>query len=339
MKNRDAWLASYQDTSMIRSHILKVREAESIEKQKAHFNALRDALDTFSRVYTRAVGEHKSILYDAQGLVSITNDALESLCDVSVIRDFYDAQMQILRMLMPWRKGPFRIFDTTIQAEWNSDAKWRRLARIFDIEMLCKNKAVLDIGANNLYYSFRILSLGAALVLAIDPMCKYAWYYDFFSLFFPDLPLYFEMLGAPLNECFSEIFESIFCMGILYHQRNPLLCLQSLHRALKKDGLLVVETICLNTEKDLCLFPQKTYQNSRGYWFIPSASVVRHWLTRCNFEVLAYDDPVRTTSEEQGKSEWITSHTLEHFLDSADSCKTIEGYDAPHRCIVVARKK
>lgn len=338
MKERNAWLAPYQDNSAMLSHIAKVRERENAEKQRAHFDALRDILGRFSRVYEHAVGECESVLHDVQGLVSMSNDELDA-CDAAQMREFRDVHAQVLRMLMPWRKGPFRIFDTTIHAEWRSDVKWQRLARIFDIETLCKNKAVLDVGANNLYYSFRILLAGAGLVLATDPLCKYVWYRDFFSILLPRLPLYFEMLGAPLEECFSEMFESIFCMGILYHQRNPLLCLQSLHRALKKNGLLVVETMCLNTEKDICLFPQKTYQNSRGYWFIPSASVVRHWLTRCGFEVLTYDTPVRTTSEEQGSSEWIVTHTLEHFLDSADTRKTVEGYDAPYRCIVVARKK
>ena len=30
--------------------------------------------------------------------------------------------------LIPWRKGPFRLFDFDLDAEWRSDAKWNRLA-------------------------------------------------------------------------------------------------------------------------------------------------------------------------------------------------------------------
>ncbi len=339
VKERDAWLAEFADARALHSYIAQVREKEHTEKNRAHFGSLRDALDAWKRTYEETTGGHESLVRDKDGLVCISNDVLEACENDEVQRAFAEKTTQVLRNLIPWRKGPFAIFNTTINAEWRSNLKWQRLARIFDIDLLCKNKAVLDIGANNLYYTFRMLSAGARFALAVDPMPKYAYYHQFFSMALPSLPLYFEMLGAPLNACFDHMFDSVFCMGILYHQRNPLQCLQSLHRALKKNGLIVIETICLNTHQDLCLFPQKTYQNSSGYWFIPSASVVRHWLTRCNFEVLAYDEPVRTSAEEQGSSDWLTTHTLENFLSTDNADKTVEGYDAPFRCIVVARKR
>jgi tRNA (mo5U34)-methyltransferase len=47
-----------------------------------------------------------------------------------------------------------------------------------------------------------------------------------------------------------------------------------------------------------------------------------------SFEVLG---TVLTTSEEQRKTDWIESQSLEDFLDPADNTKTVEGYPAPKR--------
>ncbi|MFA6630185.1 MAG: DUF1698 domain-containing protein, partial [Sulfuricurvum sp.] len=47
---------------------------------------------------------------------------------------------------------------------------------------------------------------------------------------------------------------------------------------------------------------------------------------------------VRTTSDEQRKTDWIESHSLEDFLDPDDNSKTIEGYPAPIRGYVRIKK-
>jgi tRNA (mo5U34)-methyltransferase len=54
------------------------------------------------------------------------------------------------------------------------------------------------------------------------------------------------------------------------------------------------------------------------------------------FEVLAI---TTTTSEEQRKTEWSFDQSLEDFLDPNDKTKTVEGYPAPKRVYIKARKK
>ena len=49
----------------------------------------------------------------------------------------------------------------------------------------------------------------------------------------------------------------------------------------------------------------------------------------------AYTD---ITSEEQRKTEWSFDQSLEDFLDENDKTKTVEGYPAPKRVYVKARK-
>ncbi|HBY85223.1 MAG TPA: tRNA 5-methoxyuridine(34)/uridine 5-oxyacetic acid(34) synthase CmoB, partial [Colwellia sp.] len=40
--------------------------------------------------------------------------------------------------------------------------------------------------------------------------------------------------------------------------------------------------------------------------------------------------------DEQRKTEWIDTESLQDFLDPNDSSKTIEGYPAPKRAIFIA---
>ena len=58
------------------------------------------------------------------------------------------------KKLMPWRKGPFQIGDIFIDSEWQSFIKYNLLESHFNLE----NKIVADVGCNNGYYMFRMLS-------------------------------------------------------------------------------------------------------------------------------------------------------------------------------------
>jgi tRNA (mo5U34)-methyltransferase len=45
-----------------------------------------------------------------------------------------------------------------------------------------------------------------------------------------------------------------------------------------------------------------------------------------------------TTVEEQHRTPWMTSESLAEFLDPNDSSKTVEGYPAPRRALLIANK-
>jgi tRNA (mo5U34)-methyltransferase len=47
-------------------------------------------------------------------------------------------------------------------------------------------------------------------------------------------------------------------------------------------------------------------------------------------------DITETTLEEQRKTPWIQTESLEDFLDPEDPSKTVEGYPAPVRAIYMA---
>ena len=51
----------------------------------------------------------------------------------------------LLKVLHPWRKGPFRFFSTEIDTEWRSCLKWDRLAPAIDF----RGRKVVDVGCGN----------------------------------------------------------------------------------------------------------------------------------------------------------------------------------------------
>jgi tRNA (mo5U34)-methyltransferase len=71
-----------------------------------------------------------------------------------------------LRVLHPWRKGPFRLFDVFVDTEWRSDWKW---ARVLPYLGTLAGQRVLDVGGGNGYFGWRMLEAGARDVVGVDP--------------------------------------------------------------------------------------------------------------------------------------------------------------------------
>jgi tRNA (mo5U34)-methyltransferase len=241
-----------------------------------------------------------------------------------------------LKLLMPWRKGPFKIFGTVIDSEWNSALKWDRLKN--HIKPLAGRK-ILDIGCSNGYYMFRMAALGPKLVFGIEP------YPLFFTqhLLLQHFTRISQLFCLPLTlEEFSfceSFFDTVFCMGILYHQRSPLDILTQIHSQLRQGGELVLETLILKSDEEVALFPTKRYAKMNNVYFIPSILCLTHWLHRTGFGNIRCISIEKTTTFEQRKTKWIVSQSLESFMDPNNSNLTIEGYPAPVRAIVLATAK
>ena len=74
--------------------------------------------------------------------IHINRGAVSVPCPTTASEEVRD----LLLSLAPWRKGPFELGDLHIDAEWQSNLKWDRLAD--RIEPL-NGRAVLDIGCGN----------------------------------------------------------------------------------------------------------------------------------------------------------------------------------------------
>ena len=242
---------------------------------------------------------------------------------------------QLLKNMMPWRKGPFHLYGINIDTEWRSDWKWERLIpHINNLE----GQTVLDVGCNSGYHLWRMVGAGAKLAVGIDPMALYLCQFEAIRKLLGNdqrahlLPLGIEELPK-LNA-----FDTVFSMGVLYHRRSPLDHLFQLKDQLVDGGQLVLETLVIDGDLHQALMPGERYAQMRNVYFIPSVPTMINWLHKCGFSDVKMVDKSVTSLDEQRKTEWMTSDSLADFLNPNDSSKTIEGYPAPMRAVFIAKK-
>lgn len=242
---------------------------------------------------------------------------------------------QRFQKLAPWRKGPFEIFGVSVDAEWRSDWKWSRLES--HIEPLA-GRRVLDIGCGNGYYAWRMVGAGARLVIGIDPNQLFNLQFLAIRSYLPNpphawtLPIGVDDLPDQLN------FDTLFCMGILYHRKTPIELLLKLRSWMRPAGQLVLETLVIPGDERSVLVPEGRYAKMANCWFIPSVAALKLWMRRCGFTQIEVISQSITTVEEQRSTSWMRFESLADFLDPADNGKTIEGYPRPMRAILLASR-
>lgn len=240
----------------------------------------------------------------------------------------------LLMKLKPWRKGPFHLHGLNIDTEWRSDFKWDRLLpHISDLS----SRYVLDIGCGSGYHLWRMRGAGAKFVVGIDPTQLFLMQFQAIQHFIQDenvnlLPLGVEQLPE-LNA-----FDTVFAMGVLYHRRSPIDFLYQLKAQLAKGGELVLETLIVDGDENTVLVPGERYAKMRNVWFLPSGKAMCAWLERCGFKNVRWVNTDQTAFEEQRKTQWIDSESLQDFIDPNNNNQTIEGYPAPKRAIFIANK-
>jgi len=258
---------------------------------------------------------------------------------ISINKDCIDSEllMDALYKLVPWRKGPFMINGLALESEWDGDMKWQRISK--HIKPL-KNKRVLDVGAGNGYFTLRMAMEGAERALGIEP----------FLLFNYQFRAIKSMIESPLNALLlpikledmpkKPIFDTVFSMGVLYHQRDHMAHLSQLHEMMAPDAELVIETLVVEDPEDYILVPNGRYAQMRNVYSIPSIKTLKSWLNDANFNNIRVVDVNKTTTAEQRKTSWIGENgaSLEDFLDPFDDSLTIEGYPAPTRAIVICER-
>ena len=240
---------------------------------------------------------------------------------------------ETLMQLHPWRKGPFDLFGVRIDTEWRSDWKWDRLK---DHIQPLAGRRVLDVGCGSGYHGWRMRGAGAELVVGIDPTLLFVVQFWALQRYIRDhrvgvLPLGIEQLPAKLR-----FFDTVFSMGVLYHRRSPFDHLLELRDSLRPGGELVLETLVIDGRSGEVLVPDDRYARMNNVWFIPSAASLSQWLKKVGFRNVQRLNTMRTSTEEQRSTDWMTFQSLEQCLDPGDATRTIEGYPAPKRAIFIA---
>ncbi|RZV14486.1 tRNA 5-methoxyuridine(34)/uridine 5-oxyacetic acid(34) synthase CmoB [Aliarcobacter butzleri] len=245
----------------------------------------------------------------------------------------YEIIVQTAKKLIPWRKGPFKIFDLEIDSEWQSNIKYNLIRPYFNL----KDKIVADIGCNNGYYMFRMLEDKPKRLIGFDPSPLTLHQFEFINHFVKS-DIVYEMLGVEHLEFYNHKFDFIFMLGVLYHRPDPVGTLKSLARGLNSKGEILIDTFMIDGDDEICLTPNKRYSKIPNIYFIPTIPALKNWLERAGFENIEVLATTITTSQEQRKTPWSFDESLEDFLDPNDSSKTVEGYPAPKRVYVKARK-
>ncbi|MBU0482429.1 MAG: tRNA 5-methoxyuridine(34)/uridine 5-oxyacetic acid(34) synthase CmoB [Proteobacteria bacterium] len=240
---------------------------------------------------------------------------------------------QAMRAFMPWRKGPFEVFGTQIDAEWRSGRKWQRVEQVLpDLS----GKIIADIGCNNGYYMFRMAAHEPRLVLGFEPHLQHHFSFRTLNSLARQGNLYSEMFGVEEIGLFDNCFDVVFMMGILYHRISPVEVLKETRKALRPGGALIVESQGIPGDDPVALFPETTYAKVPGIYFVPTATCLANWLSRAGYSdvEIFYTHPMN--SSEQRRTDWMTFESYNDFIDPQNPSQTIEGYPAPLRIFVKA---
>lgn len=164
------------------------------------------------------------------------------------------------------------------------------LSRFFDHFGIDPNKLagtdILDVGCWTGGVSLALAKLGAR-VTAIDEINKYVEALGFLTESFGLTGLQPRQLSLyELGEAdVSEHFDMIFCLGVVYHLTDPIVGLRRLYHALKPGGLLLLESMAIDSDRALCEYAGPSQRNGIfGWnWFIPSPRALHQWLADTGF--------------------------------------------------------
>ncbi|WP_428353226.1 tRNA 5-methoxyuridine(34)/uridine 5-oxyacetic acid(34) synthase CmoB [Methyloprofundus sp.] len=238
-----------------------------------------------------------------------------------------------LKNLFPWRKGPYDLFDLHLDTEWRSDWKWDRVKD--HISPLDK-RLVLDVGCGNGYHCWRILGAGAQMVVGVDPVQLHVLQFQAIRRLYGEAPIYVLPLTLEEIPARTNIFDTVFSMGVLYHRRSPIDHLTDLRDCLRSGGELVLETLVIEGKLGEILVPEDRYARMRNVWFLPTCDTLVSWMKRCGFKNIRVVDVNQTSMQEQRSTPWMTFNSLQDFLDPDNPELTIEGHPAPRRATIVA---
>ncbi|WP_086256698.1 tRNA 5-methoxyuridine(34)/uridine 5-oxyacetic acid(34) synthase CmoB [Campylobacter vicugnae] len=265
-------------------------------------------------------------------ILKLNGDNCKLILDDSVrleIPNFSSEIKDIAIALKPWRKGPFNLNELFIDSEWRSFIKFNILKPYLNLE----GKSVADVGCNNGYYMFKMLEYKPKSITGFDPSELAFLQFSFINQFAKS-DIKFEIAGVESLPSYKMKFDTIFCLGVLYHRSDPIKCLKELKSAMNPGGEVFIDTMYIDRDDEMVLSPNTSYSKISNISFIPSIKALQNWTQRAkfkSFEILATKD---TDIFEQRKTEWIDGQSLGDFLDPNDISKTIEGYPAPKRIYI-----
>lgn len=244
------------------------------------------------------------------------------------------ALAETLMVFHPWRKGPLELGGVTVDTEWRSDWKWDRIAPALALDDALHGARVLDVGCGNGYFGWRMLAAGARCVVGIDPTLLFVVQWLVQRHFSGPLPNYvLPLRDTDLPPAMGH-FDLVMSMGVLYHRREPRDHLGRLRDCISPGGRLLLETLVVDGPASL--YPQGRYARMNNVHEVPSVDRLCAQVRAAGFSDPRVVDLTPTTTGEQRSTPWMHFESLAESLDPNDPLRTIEGYPAPLRAVVIA---
>ena len=98
-----------------------------------------------------------------------------------------------------------------------------------------------------------------------------------------------------------------------------------------------METLFIPGEESYACTPADRYARMRNVWLLPTIAELTTWLRRSGFKAVEVADTSVTSTEEQRSTEWMSFDSLSQALDPLDPGKTVEGWPAPRRVVMMAK--
>lgn len=241
----------------------------------------------------------------------------------------------VIEQILPWRKGPWEIAGEPIDAEWRSDIKYDQLSAIHSS---FRGKTILDIGSGNGYYGARMIEHGADCVICLDPSERAFLQLELFQKYARCENLQLDLLGYQDAAQLGILFDIVLCMGIFYHQRDPMGVIEICYRTLKPGGMLILETMTYPSDQPILFFPPERYAKARNVFFLPSVQALTAICHRSGFKEIELLSERTITVDEQRRTRLAPYESLVDFLDPNDRSKTVEGLPAPQRAVLLLKK-
>ncbi len=263
--------------------------------------------------------------------ITLNQDIIDIQATSSISNADQHTIISAFHSITPWRKGPYRVFGTLIDSEWQCQLKWKRIQKHLPN---LSDKIIIDIGCNSGYFSFRLAGLGAKKIIAIDPSTLYFFQFHLLNKLINSQVIEYRPIGFKDLSPQTDTADLILNMGILYHHPTPLDSLLLCKNLLNKNGSLILETLYIEDPSPICLIPEKRYAGMKNIFQIPSIPQLTEWLNQCGFTSITILDQSTTTTDEQRSTPWSHPHSLKNVITDT---LTIEGYPRPKRVVIKAQ--
>ena len=139
-------------------------------------------------------------------------------------------------------------------------------------------------------------------------------------------------------------FDGVMSMGVVYHRRDPQVHVTELVQQLKPGGWLVLESLVMPNGQPIYpathpkSTPEHRYARMRNVWCVPDTALMERWMLKAGCTQVRVVDEATTSLAEQHPTPWMQFESLAHTLDPKDPARTVEGYPAPRRAILIGRR-